>query len=158
MSAELFSTIRTLSCKLHHNLILLLKYPDALIYLQYNTWHIFYVKICMMRWNDLCGVFDSFAGRCVTTWTSSKENARILNGRVFFLRYLYCSFWYVKTATCMWKAKFCPLLLESVVCWWTFNGLHMLHNISGASLSTDELILSDQSTEHWNACWIPSPV
>lgn len=35
--------------ELHHNLILLLKYPDAQIYLRHNSSYIFDVKICMTR-------------------------------------------------------------------------------------------------------------
>lgn len=164
MSAKLFSTIRTLSCKLHHNIILLLKYPDALMYLQYNTWQIFYVKICMTRWNELCGVFDSFAGRCVTSWAPSKGNTSDSEWEIFFilfyfLRYLYWSFLICKDGHAHVKSQMlsppireCSLLVDIK------RGLHMQHTTSGAGISTDELIISGLSTGHWHACWIPSPV
>lgn len=109
-ATELFSKMRTLSCKLHHNLILLLKYPDAQIYLQYNSWHIFYVKICMTRWNELWGKQERLIALPDDTWPHGLRRRKmqaILNGDFLFIRsrYLFCSFWYVKTATCMWKAE-----------------------------------------------------
>lgn len=133
----------TLSCELHHNLILLSKYPDAQIYLQHNSSYIFYVKICMTRWNELWGNRRVLALLDDTWWPHGlcqrKMERLWMGGGFFCLCYLFCSFWFMKTTTCMWKAKHHHLPLERLQ---FFCGhLKWTHCMSEAGLGTDDLIL-----------------
>lgn len=161
MRAELFSEMGTSSYKMHSNVILLLKYPDAQIYFQYNSSHIFYVKICMTRWNELGGNRRVLA---LPDDLTDLKMETVMNGRSgFVLCSSFCSFWFMKNEHLHVKSQTSSPFRKTAI-FFVFHLWAELHTLHDRIWSwhgwTDSLGLAfgnGASTKHWNACRIPCP-